>query len=319
MSAASDVVLRPPLWRRVWRWLFAVEPMDHAWWETLVMRAIIAYAAWTSLAIPSPFISQPHPHGLAAWGVDFSWLGNESLAPVLRVVLPLCLLLYVFRVLPVLALLPVLICSIGHGVLGNSQGAIGHTTQILTVALLAQWLAHAWAAVQPRTRWPMPHGFNAPQLAADWSRQVVAATYVVSAISKLVDSAGDWVSDTPYFGLQVVKSNGMGFYDHLVPRTDGFGAWLGQWFVDHPHVATIILGAALPLELFAFLALNNRRIALIFGVALFAFHSSITEVMQLGFLYHKLLLLALFINLPWWLVKLVRCARFSAFRSGETR
>jgi hypothetical protein len=319
VSATADAALHLPRWRRVWRWLFAVEPMHHDWWETLVMRIIIAYAAWTSLSVPSPFISQPHPHGLAAWGVDFSWLGSESLAPVLRVVLPVCLVLYVFRVLPVLTLLPVLICSIGHGVLGNSQGAIGHSTQILTVALLAQWLAHAWACLQPRTRWPMPHGFNAPQLAADWSRQVVAATYVVSAISKLIESGGDWISDASYFGLQVVKSNGMGFYDHLVPRTDGYGAWLGQWFVDHPHAATIILGAALPLELFAFLALNNRRIALLFGLSLYAFHSSITEVMQLGFLYHKLLLLALFINPVWWLVQLVRCARFSAFRSGGTR
>jgi hypothetical protein len=208
--------------------------------------------------------------------------------------------------MPVLTLLPPLVASIGLGVLGNSQGAIGHTTQILTVALLAQWLAYAWACLQPRTRLPMPHGFDRQQLAADWGRQAVAASYVVSALSKLIESRGDWISDTPYFGLQVAKSTGMGFQDYLVPRIDAQTAWLSQWFVDHPLAAAVILGAALPLELFAFLALNNRRIALIFGLALYAFHSSITEVMQLGFLFHKILLLALFINPAWWIVQGVR-------------
>jgi hypothetical protein len=35
------------------------------------------------------------------------------------------------------------------------------------------------------------------------------------------------------------------------------------------------------------------------------FHSTVTEVMQLGFLYHKLLLLALFVNPVWWVVRIV--------------
>jgi hypothetical protein len=234
--------------------------------------------------------------------VDFTWLGDAELHPTLRLVWIACLALYVCGLMPVLTLLPPLIASVGLGVLGNSSGAIGHTTQILTVALLAQWLAYAWACMQPRTGLPMPHAFDRQQLAADWARQSVAATYVVSAISKLIESKGDWISDTPYFGLQVAKSTGMGFQDYLVPRIDSQTAWLSQWFVDHPIGAAIILGAALPLELFAFLALNNRRIALLFGLALYAFHSTVTEVMQLGFLYHKILLIALFINPVWWLV-----------------
>ena len=292
-----------PLWKRTWRWLFAVEPMRHAWWETLFIRAVIAWAAWITLRNPSPFTSQPQPHGLATWGADFTWLGSESLAPALRVVWAICLLLYVVRVFPVLTLIPPLIASIGLGVLGNSQGAIGHATQIVSTVLLVQWLAYVWAALQPRTPLPMPHGFDRDQLAADWARQGVAATYVVSAISKLMESKGDWISDTPYFGLQIVKSNQMGFYDWLTPRTDGWGASMGQWFVDHPWAAVVVFGAALPLEFFVFLGLNNRRIALLFGLALYTFHSTVTEMMQLGFLYHKMMLMALFVNPVWWAVQ----------------
>lgn len=204
--------------------------------------------------------------------------------------------------MPVLTLFPVLVASVGLGVLGNSQGAIGHTTQVLTVVLLAQWMAYVWAAIQPRTHLPMPRGFDRQQLAMDWGRQALAATYVVSAVTKLIESKGDWISDTPYFGLQVVKSEGMGFYDHLVPRIAESSAWIGQWMVDHPMITAVILAAALPLELLVFLGLNNRRIALFFGISLYVFHSTVTEVMQLGFLYHKLLLLALFVNPVFWVV-----------------
>jgi hypothetical protein len=305
----NAVPSRVPLWKRFLRFWFAIEPMRHAWWETLVMRGIIAWAAWLTLRQPSPFDQYPQPHGLAVWGVDFTWLGNAQLSPYLVWLWAGCLLLYVLNVFPVLTLFPVLVASVGLGVLGNSQGAIGHTTQVLTVVLLAQWLAYAWAAIQPRTRLPMPRGFDRQQLAADWGRQSLAATYVVSAITKLIESKGDWISDTPYFGLQVVKSEGMGFYDHLVPRIAESSAWLGQWMVDHPMITAVILAAALPLELLVFLGLNNRRIALFFGVSLYVFHSTVTEVMQLGFLYHKLLLLALFVNPVFWVVRVVSGGR----------
>ena len=306
MTRPDDKEPEEPVWRRVWQWCFAIERMDHAGWETFFMRVIVAVATLITLWYPSPFNSQPQPHGLAAWGVDFTWLGDASLTTVMRGIHLVCCLLYVFGVVPVLSLLPPLIASLGMGVLGNSQGAIGHATQIVTTVLLLQWLAYVWAAVQPRTRLPMPRGYDRHQLAADWSRQGVAATYVVSALSKLIESKGDWISDTPYFGLQIVKSNSMGFYDWLAPRTAGLGAGMGQWFVDHPSLAVLIFGAALPLELFAFLGLHNRRSALLFGVILFVFHSTVTEMMQLGFLYHKLLLLAFFINPAWWVVEGMR-------------
>lgn len=305
-GAATDGSKTLPPWKRFFRFWFAIEPMRHAWWETLAMRCIIAWATWLTLRQPSPFEQQPQPHGLAVWGVDFTWLGSEALSPLLVQMWGVCLLLYVANFLPVFTLLPVLFASVGLGVLGNSQGAIGHTTQVLTMVLLGQWIAYLWAALQPRTSLPMPRGFDRQQLAADWGRQILAATYVVSALTKLVESGGDWISDTPYFGLQVVKSEGMGYYDWLAPRITGSSAWLGQAMVEHPLLTAAILAAALPLELLVFLGLHNRRIALFFGVALIAFHSTVTEVMQLGFLYHKLLLLALFVNPLWWLVALGR-------------
>ncbi|MFZ4764510.1 MAG: hypothetical protein ACOYMN_06105 [Roseimicrobium sp.] len=316
--SATSLTSNQPWWQRAWRWCFAIEPMAHAWWETLIMRGVIAWATLITLWHTAPFTSQPQPHGLAAWGADFTWLGNGALTPSLRIVLGVSLVLYVCRVLPALTLLPALVASFGLGVLGNSQGAIGHATQIVTTVLLLQWLAYAWALLRPCVGRSLPQEYNGDQLAADWARQGVAATYVVSAISKLIESEGNWIADTPYFGLQIVKSNNMGFYDWLAPRTEGFGAAAGQWFVDHPWMAMVLFGAALPLELFAFIGLHNRRAALAFGVALFGFHSIVTEFMQLGFLYHKMLLVALFVNPAWWLVQGAKRIFAAGWRGRET-
>lgn len=298
-------------WLRFW---FGFEPMRHAWWEVFLLRAGIALITWPTVGGASRFTSQPVPHGMAAWGWDFTWIGNEALLknPLFSLPLPgmeslpvsmltlwaLSLVLYALGVFPVITLVPALVASVSHGVLGNSQGAIGHTTQIVSVTLLAAWLAAVWGHLCQWRGWHRPHGLTNGQMELDWARQSIMATYVASALTKLYESGGNWMADTPYFGLQIAKSTGMGYYTHLVPPDNA--AWLAQYFVDHPLVAQVAIGVGLPLELFAFLALLNRRIALVYGLSLFLFHQTVTQVMGLGFLYHKCLLLVLFVNPVWW-------------------
>ncbi len=294
--------------KRVWRFLFGMETVRHARWETLLFRIGIALVVWDTLSRPSPFISQPIPHGFATWGWDFSWIGDAALLD--KWLAPLwigCLLLFVLNVLPVLALIPVTVASIGHGTLGNSQGSIGHTTQAVTVMLMALWLAAVWTHVCRLRRQPLPHDYRPDQLSIDWARQIFMGTYVVSALVKLHESGGNWLKDTPYFGLQIAKSTGMAYHTHLLPPDNA--GWLAQFFVDHPYVAQVFIGFGLPLELFAFLALCNRRSALLFGIGLYSLHWGITEAMNLGFVYHKALLLFLLVNPIWWAFHLVEKAR----------
>ncbi|MEZ0388658.1 MAG: hypothetical protein ACAI34_16415 [Verrucomicrobium sp.] len=285
--------------RSFWRFWFSFEPMRHAKWEAWLMRLGVALITAPTVCGASRFTSLPTPHGMGAWGWDFTWVGNDAFMHQWMIpVLGISLLLYVAGLLPVVTLIPALVVSIAHGVVGNSQGAIGHTTQIVSVTLLAAWMAAVWGHVCALRKQRLPHDFNAGQLGLDWARQSVMATYVVSAITKLYESGGNWLADTPYFGLQIAKSTDMAYYTHLVPADNA--AWLAQYFVDHPLVAQFALGFGLPLELFAFTALLNRRIALVYGALLYLFHQTVTEVMNLGFLYHKGLLLVLFINPVWW-------------------
>jgi hypothetical protein len=294
--------------KRAWQVAFAHEPMRLARWEMVVMRFGLAMVTWSSLRfLPSPLHSQPVPHGMAAWGVDFTWLSNPQLCSWF---VPLCgvsLILYVIGIWPALTLVPPLVAIIGQGVLSNSQGAIHHTSQVIAMALLAGWLAAMWSILAKRSHRPLPHGLNAPQLEMDWMRQLLMAGYVVSAVMKLMESGGNWLGETPYFGLQIEKSTGMAFHAHLEPPANA--AWLAQYFIDHPLIAKITIGLGLPLELFAFAALLNRRSALFFGAALYAFHFIITQVMNLGFAYNRMLLLFLFINPLWWVVWLIRGLR----------
>ncbi len=276
--------------------------MRHAAWETFLFRLGIAWVAWQTIGGPSHWNTQTDPHGLAAWGVDFTWLGDAELAKWLVPLWGVCLLLYLFGVVPVLTLLPPLSASWGHGTLGNSHRAIGHTTQLVTLVLLASWLAALWATICKVRRKPLPFDFTPPQLAADWTRQVFISTYVVSAITKLIQSHGLWFKDAPYFSLQIVKAMGMAKYGDYGEGRDV--EWFAQLMVDHPWLAKLFIGGALPLELFAFLALLNRRLALAFGIAMYLFHSTVTELMHLGFVYHKMLLLVLMVNPVWWLVQL---------------
>jgi hypothetical protein len=324
MSTPVSISSKEPLTKRLWSFCFALEPMRHAWWELLIFRFVIAWCAWDTLAGPSRFHSQPVPHGIAAWGVDFSWLGSDEVAgwlvPLIAICLTAYLLLPLIQVrlceassgspwrsramdwLGLVVLTPPLIASFGHGVLGNSQGAIGHTTQIVTSVLFAQWLGLAWG-VLCSGKMALPHGYNSQQFAADLTRQIIAASYVASALTKLWLSSGNWLKETPYFGLQIAKATGQAYYEWLQPPDNA--AWLAQFLIDHPWFAAALIGAGLPLELLVFVGLRNRRAALFFGVALAAFHCSVTEIMHLGFAYHKLFMFWMFGNAGWWIMAAV--------------
>jgi hypothetical protein len=274
--------------------------MRHAWWETVLFRAGIAWCAWQTLALPRPFRSLPRKHGIAVW-FDVTFAGDPQIMGWLSILSAVCLLLYVLNIAVGFTLVVPLALSVAMGALENSQGAINHTTQIITLALFAQWLAAVWVAI--RRRWgPLPPGgFTDDQLAADWTRQVIMSTYVVSALSKLVESHGLWFRDSPYIGLQIIKSMGMAKYGDTGPGQDV--QWLAQFSIDHPLLVGSVIACALPLELFAFFALLNRRMALFFGSALLLFHVINTGILNLGFFHHKTLLIVLFINPVWWLVK----------------
>lgn len=302
MSATISTSPKDSLWKRIWRFWFAYERIHHAPWETLLMRLGVAVLTWITIKDPALAAGQPKPHGFAQW-VDLSWVASADTMGWVTPLMGVLLVLYVIGIAVPVVLLPVIWVSIAQGTLPNSQGGIGHTTQIITLVLIAQWLASVWYIRRTMRQSQLQEHYNGAQLMADWARQMVAATYVASAVTKLWESGGTWIKDAPYFGLQIAKSTDMGYYNYLQKPDNA--EWMGQYFIDNPTMAQIVIGAGLPLELFAFLALLNRRITLVYGLVLILFHSTVSELMNLGFVYNKWLLLFLFVNPVWWIIAAV--------------
>lgn len=302
------------------RWFFlAHEPMRHPRWELVIMRIVLAMLLWDmhsnwTMAYKDPVeavrlmvtnppkmdvmeTSQPKPNGLGLL-VDFSFLSKDNIEKPLRAATAASLVAYMLGVPSVVSLaLPLFFC-VGIATLKNSQGFIGHTAQALHLVLLSVWLAGLWGWWRRRQGKALPQAFTQGQFEADITRQAVAAGYVVSGISKLFFSHGAWLYSAKYLPLHIVKNTEMKYYDAINPavlKND----WLPQLMMDHPLLCQALFGVALPLELFAFLGLYNRRSAALFGIGLIAFHESVTQLMSLSFIFNKALLLVFFVA-PWW-------------------
>ena len=305
--------------QRLKHFFLAHEPMRHPRWELVIMRVVLAMLVWdmhsnwtpayrdpvqaVKLMVTNPQnvdvteTSQPKPNGLGML-IDFSFLSNDHVEKPLRVLTAVSLLLYIVGVPSVVSLAIPLFFCLGIATLKNSQGFIGHTAQALHLVLLSVWLAGAWGWWQTRKSRPLPLGFTQGQLEADVARQSLAAAYVVSAISKLIFSHGAWFTTAKYLPLHIVKNTEMKYHDAINPQALTHD-WLPQLLMEHPLLCQLLFGVALPLELFAFVGLYNRRSAALFGIGLIAFHESVTQLMNLSFIFNKALLLVFFVA-PWW-------------------
>ncbi len=270
-----------------------------------MMRAVFAWVILKATSIPlatvSTFTEQPHPTGLAQW-MDLTFFANADVARWLMTGVWICLPFYIAGIGLPLVTGWLLFVNVGACTLGASQGDTGHTFQVVGLLLLAQWISSVWRVLVKPTRvreWALA-GTDALRHSFDWTGQMLAAAYVVSAVSKLVASGGLWIWKTPYFAVQIQKANDMEFHNTLVHEPRQM-QWLADLLLAHPGWARVFIGIALPLELLAFLACFNRRLALVVGLALIAFHSTVSEVMELGFALNKWALLVFWVNVPFWL------------------
>ncbi|MBL9117230.1 MAG: hypothetical protein JNJ83_19645 [Verrucomicrobiaceae bacterium] len=299
----------------LWRW----EPMAHSRWELVFMRVMVAlliwdtHSAWVNqlwdpvavikamaerpFAWDIPFTAQPHPNGLAMW-MDVTWVSTAAVEQTLRALTFVSLIAYVAGVSAAWSLAIPVWFGILAGTLSNSQGAIGHMTQGLHQVTLGIWMASVWWALRSRKGLPLWRGFNRGQCEAEVGRQVLIGGYVVSAVSKLIESKALWFVNARYVPLHMLKNNEMKYAQSLDPaflQMEG----LSRLMLDHPVICQLLFGVGLPLELFAFVGLRNRKLAVIIGALLIFFHWSVMQLMSLFFFFNITLLLT-FLVCPWW-------------------
>lgn len=271
-------------------------------WEWILMRAIFAvFLVYPSVNLALPYHAQARPAGIARL-MDVTWISSEALHPYLMGIFIASLALYIVGFLPLLVTTVLFVLHMFSGTLANSQGATYHTVQVVGFALLGQVLAHVYFKFrQLRAKESLmkqtPHG-----LLIYCTNQMLAASYVVAGLSKLLRSRGSWLQDSDNLTVQIEKGLRKEYYDTLVETGSDAGPWFVRFMDEWPVIAKALLGGAWFLELFAVLALINRWTLAIFGIGLYLMHETISSAMGLGFAYNKMALLVFFINVPYWLV-----------------
>ena len=286
---------------------FAIQPVQYGKAELFVMRTLLALAVADHFPDTLAHVSLTQPHGLAQI-VDLSFLLNLQVLTVLRYVLWGALLLYVLRVGWAVVLPYMTLLSIAVGTVNNSQGAISHSFQILSLVLLAQTCAYYY--VRFGKRGGADSGDESQMVL--WSQQAIVATYLVSAITKLINSSGRWFLEAPFIAVQVVKATDQSYYNTLDPTGRSTELAIAEWIAQNPLIVAALMTSGFLLELLAPIALLGRRFALAVGVGLLLFHRAIYEVMELQFVYNEYLLWIYLVNVPFWLLLAVRWGRSRA-------
>jgi hypothetical protein len=292
MSTSAPPTVSLPNPARPW-WQPGVIP--HGDLVLLVMRVFFAVLVYTMIKWETaPYTTQDHPNGIARI-VDLTWLAKNPPGTVAKSVTIAGLALYAANILPALGLLPAIFYAITIGTLITSQSKnVNHTWQMVSMMLLAQFVIYAVFAIQWRD-WLRP-ARAVHQIAVYATTVVIAASYTVCGLVKLVNSDFQWIQKVPLLSVQLLKSNWAEYYNTLQKPP----AWLEtatQWVVDYPNLARVFFGSGLLIELLGFVILINRRWAFWGGLVIILLHVSISQVMQLDFLNH-ILAAAIFLVLP---------------------
>ena len=286
-------------------WLdrFGIKPF--APYEVIFMRVFFAAAVFFLTFPPERelFATQPKPNGFAQF-IDFTFFADPDVYARFEAIAIICLVLYAAGVLHVVALPYLAWFSIATKTLANSQGGISHSYQMISLILLVQA-----AVAVAEFGWALAKGKKVPWFAGDrwwnssgiyYSQLAIAGCYVVAAVTKLLDSGGTWLWNSPHLVKELVKTQRQNFYSTLDPQYAGEVPHV-DWLSSHPMVARLLFSPGLLFELLAFVALLGRRWALGTGLALIALHEGIRFFMGLKFTNFEACLTIFFINVPFWI------------------
>jgi len=286
----------------------------HPFYERLFMRVSFAWVILLSTPSNLNVQSLSTPNGWARI-VDLTFLINPEWLTTARVILLVALGFYITRIFLWLALPVILLVNVSINAAANSQGAIRHAAQIVSLVLLAQTAAcyYEWWL-----RWKgVPAKETLEERQVSWSQQAIAATYFVAGLTKLIATDGAWVFQARYIGVQIFKTAYQTYYNDLNP--DGLEGQLAiaQFVAAHGTVVALLCGLGLALELLAPLMLLGRRWGLLLGSTFVVFHFLIANLMQLSFIFHRLLVLIYIVSPIYWIGWASRTARSLFARRGE--
>ncbi len=112
--------------------------------------------------------------------------------------------------------------------------------------------------------------------------QAIAATYTLSALSKLQVTGINWIFSGKYMALQILKSYQYKYVTSGNWSVVTHGNEMALFIQNNPNLVVVLLTITLILELFALLCLRNKYSILIYGVLLTIMHFSMALVMDIN-------------------------------------
>ena len=280
---------------------WAPRTIEHNALERAAMRVLFAIVVARHVPSSLAHLQITLPNGLARL-VDLHFLLDPEVFAIGRYLLWAALILYVLRIGWSIALPYMTAVSIAAGSVNNSHGAISHYLQIVSLVLCAQTAAHFYSLVRRKREAGSGAAAQREQRVIYWSQQAIVATYLVSALTKLIRTSGMWFFQSPLIALQIIKTNDQDRYDNLGAGSYESASAIADWIVQHPLLTGIVLSAGLLLELIAPIALFGRGFAAAYGLSLLLFHATVHRVMKLHFLYNEYLIWIYLVNVPFWIL-----------------
>jgi len=275
-------------------------------YEITFMRIFFSYVIYkTFLRKRIKFNSQPSPNGIARF-IDFSFLNKKAIYSKLRYFIFILLFLYAAGMgLPLITLL-LLIYTVCIGTYFNSQGAISHHSQVISLVLLVQTFVYIYGVVNPylKLNYLSDSTISYNQLAMFFSQQAVVSVYFTSALTKLIRSKFRWVYNVKDIPVQIEKTNMQNYYDELSAPPASWARNVMNWCVRYPVITISIFSLGLLLELMSPFSLISRSTNIIFGLMVIGFHGLNSTLFKLKFDSLQRLIVIYFINIPYLIILL---------------
>lgn len=270
------------------------------------MRVLFAgLIAWKTFPTEKQRLVDPDkPNGIAHF-IDLKFLANSEIYYPLQWIAIACLILYAVGFLLWLTLPYLASFSIIVGTLGNSDGGIGHAYQMVSLILLGQAVVAVFCAICSR-RFGLFSDEKVDTFLAYYAQVMIVSCYVTSAITKVKNSDGTWLWNSPYFSAEIVKTEYQTHYSRLDVPLDESSIQRAEWLVEHPMVARALFAPGLIFELLAFVALFSRRWAFLVGIGLIGMHWFIEFFMSLDFFLFEACVAIWLVNPAWWIVSGIR-------------
>lgn len=290
--------------------------IHYAGWEWVFMRIGFAVAVWFAtwhtwrpwlISIRDDY-DMSRANGIPSL-LDISAIGQPGPTMFLGGLMIALLILYAAGrwMLPVTGLLLAIHAMVG-GIFSSPAGD-HHATQVVGLVLFGQFAWFLWEKFRPRR--VAEKGLGRVDGAIFWSQQMICAGYMISAVSKWVNSGGGlipgakWVAQLPNIAVQFEKNRLQAYYDYLeTPVSATWNQRAIEMLLQNPGIMMAFLALGFYVELLAFLALFNRKAALCMGIGLMSLHGFIFLVMNLPFYYFEAVDFLFFVNLPYWVWRL---------------